>query len=389
MLDNFFPRHPAIAPTIPSTVLPAYNERSGRFARLRGERIAIYWPHGFGDWIHFGTIAPMLSPENVYAIFRLGDDYSALYSGAQPVGSFPSGVRSLADGSALGARHLGLNWKRLSGKRERIALPGELPSAFADFAPTALLYTDYPEPEGRYAFPFHTKARALARSLVEESRLSRFDLARPLPQSLQFTVSPELQRRFDDALARYISPRDRLLLVAVGGHTFPGKNWPSEDARAFVELLAMRDPRMRVILLDPLGDPDDGWHERCNIVSFRSVVADFNEPFAALFLALTARLHACIGVPSGPLHAISARADIPLVGLWFAHYPTWYDEPNPLALHLVGRRPIARGFHLRPASTSLPTTLAYRIETVDSERISPERVLDALARVGAISSAAP
>ncbi|MGC8484949.1 MAG: glycosyltransferase family 9 protein [Candidatus Baltobacteraceae bacterium] len=384
MLGNLFQRHPAIAPGLPSTVLPAYNERHDRFARLRGERMAIYWPHGFGDWVHFGHVAPMLSPENTYAIFRLGDDYSALFAGARPVAALPSGIRLVSDGSALGAAHLGLNWRRLSGNRERIALPGELPQAFAAFAPTALLYTDYPEPEGRLAFPFHTKARALARSLIEASRLSKFDLARPLPQSLQFAVAPALQRRFDDALARYITPQDRLLLVATSGHTEPAKAWPSEDARAFVDLVRARDPRLRVVVLDALGDPNDGWLERSNAISFRTVAAEIDEPFAQLFLALLARLHAFVGVPAGPLHAVSARGGIPLVGLWFAHYPTWYDEPNPLALHLVGARPIARGFHLRPASTSLPETLAHRIEVVGTESISPERVLDALVRIGAI-----
>ncbi len=384
MLANIFPRHPAIAPELPYTVLPAYNERRDRFARLRGERVAIYWPHGFGDWVHFGLVAPMLSPENAYAIFRLGDDYSALFFGEQPIAALPSGIRAVADGSALGALHLGLNWKRLSGKRERVALPGALPGAFADFAPTALLYSDYPEPEGRLAFPFHTKARALARCLVEEARLARFDLARPLPQALRFAVSPQLQRRFDDVLARYIAPQDRLLLVATSGHTEPAKAWPCEDARAFVELIATSAPRTRVLLLDALGDPNDGWIERWNVLSFRAIAAELDEPFAELFLALLARLHAFVGVPAGPLHAVAARGGIPLVGLWFAHYPTWYDEPNPLALHLVGARPIARGFHLRPASTTLPASLEHRIEAVGTERISPERVFEALARLGAI-----
>ncbi len=385
MLANLFPRHPAIAPGLPSVVLPAYNERIADFARLRGERIAIYWPHGFGDWVHFGHVAPLLAPENAYAIFRIGDDYSALFAGERPVAAFPSGIRAVGNGSALGALHLGLNWKRLSGKRERIALPGELPQAFADFAPTALLYTDYPEPaEGRLAFPFHTKARALARSLVGERRLAEFDLARPLPQSLSFAVPPDVQRRFDDALARYIEPQQRLLLVATSGHTAPEKAWPNEDARAFVELLGTRDARMRVILLDALGDPHDGWHERNNVLSFRTFAAEIDEPFATIFLALMARLHAVVGVPAGPMHAVSARGGVPLVGLWLAHYPTWYDEPNPLALHLVGEGPILRGYHRRPAATTLPASLDYRIEQVGTERISPELVLDALIRIGAV-----
>ncbi|NNM93175.1 MAG: hypothetical protein HKL92_07525 [Candidatus Eremiobacteraeota bacterium] len=247
MLANLFPRHPSIAPDLSRTTLRTFNERNGEFARLRGERIAIYWPHGFGDWVHFGAIAALLSPENAYAIFRIGDDFSALFTGADPVGAFPSGIRAVGDGADLGARHLGLNWRSLRGKQETIALLGTMSAAFARFAPTALLYTDYPEPEGRLAFPYHTKARALARLLVEEARLARFDLAQPLPQSANFVAPPELQRRVDDLLARYFDPCERVLLLATSGHTEPAKAWPAEDVRAFLDLVRARDPQMRVI----------------------------------------------------------------------------------------------------------------------------------------------
>ena len=36
-------------------VLPAVREDRGRFAALRDARVLIYWPHGFGDWVHFGA----------------------------------------------------------------------------------------------------------------------------------------------------------------------------------------------------------------------------------------------------------------------------------------------------------------------------------------------
>ncbi len=385
MLDRLFPRHPSIAPHLPRATLRAYDERNGAFARLRGERIAIYWPHGFGDWIHFGSIAPLLSPENAYAIFRIGDDFSALFTAARPVAALPSGIRAIGDGADLGARHLGLNWKRLRGERESVALPGALARAFAEFAPTALLYTDYPEPEGRLAYPYHTKARALAGALVSEERLARLNLARPLPQSLEFSVSPELQRRFDGALARYVAPDERIVLLATSGHTFPEKAWPAEDARRFVDLLRARDARVRVVAFDESGPSDPAWEDRARPLAFRAIAEGLDAPFADIFLALAARSHALVGVPTGPLHAVAARGGIPLVGLWFAHYPTWYDEPNPLALHLVGAGPIARGFHRRPASTTLPPSLEHRIEHLDTERIAPEAVLDALARLGAIS----
>ena len=56
-------------------------EDRGRFAALRDKRVLIYWPHGLGDWVHFGAVAPLLEPSNVYAITRFGDDYVALFEG--------------------------------------------------------------------------------------------------------------------------------------------------------------------------------------------------------------------------------------------------------------------------------------------------------------------
>ncbi len=387
MLANLFSRHPSIAPNLPRTTLRAFDERNGAFARLRGERVAIYWPHGFGDWVHFGAIAPLLSPENAYAIFRIGDDFSALFTGVRPVAALPSGIRAVGDGAELGARHLGMNWKRLRGRMETVALPGSLRDAFERFAPTALLYTDYPEPEGRLAYPFHTKARALARALVSEERLAGFDPARPLRQSLGFKASSDLQRRFDAVLARYVDPGDRVLLLATSGHTEPAKAWPAADATAFVKMARARDPRVRAIAFGESDGSATGPDRRGGTIAFRSLAAEMDAPFAEVLLALMARSHAFVGVPAGPLHAVAARGGIPLVGLWFAHYPTWYDEPNSLALHLVGKRPIARGFHLRPASTTLPPSLEHRIEHLGTEQIAPEVVLDALARLGAISGA--
>ena len=61
--------------------LPAVREDRGRFAALRGKRVLIYWPHGFGDWVTFGAIAPLLEPSNTYAITRFGDDYVSLMEG--------------------------------------------------------------------------------------------------------------------------------------------------------------------------------------------------------------------------------------------------------------------------------------------------------------------
>ncbi|MGA8662519.1 MAG: hypothetical protein WB644_09525, partial [Candidatus Cybelea sp.] len=155
-------------------------EDRGRFAALRERRILIYWPHGLGDWVHFGHVAPLLDDSNAYAITRFGDDYVSVLEGSPIVRALSSGVRAPADGVELGAAHLGITLRGCGDKDVRLRVPFPLSQEVSDFAPDALLWTDYPETEGRTAYPFHTKARNLARLLVRRERLATFDLSQPL-----------------------------------------------------------------------------------------------------------------------------------------------------------------------------------------------------------------
>ena len=152
--------------------LPVLREDRGRFAALRDTRVLIYWPHGLGDWVHFGGVLPLLEPSNTYAITRFGDDYVSLMEGSAPIEPLFSGVRSPQDGASRGARHLGLSLHRCDGRRVSVALPPPLDDAVMRFAPGVVLWTDYPETEGRTAYPFHTKARNLIRLLVRDERLA-------------------------------------------------------------------------------------------------------------------------------------------------------------------------------------------------------------------------
>ena len=42
------------------------------------------------------------------------------------------------------------------------------------------------------------------------------------------------------------------------------------------------------------------------------------------------------GVASGPLHTALSIGERPIVGIWLGHWPEYYDEPSPTAVHLVG-----------------------------------------------------
>jgi hypothetical protein len=350
----------------------AMREDRGRFAALRDARVLVYWPHGLGDWAHFGHILPLLEPSNRYAIARFGDDYSAIAEGTPEIAVLRSGVAAPSDGPEAGQRHLGLHLRKLNGGPAIATLPGPLDAEVGAFAPDTLLWTDYPETEGRTAYPFHTKARNLARLLVRPDRLASFDLSQPLRSAIDFTASPETQRRLDERLRAFAPPGSRICVVSRSGITAARKNWgDGSDVREFVRMLIGHDARWRVISMD-----EDA--EGAEIVGFRRLFGTMTDPFALTYKALMARTDAFAGVPAGPLHLTLARGAIPTVGVWLAHHPDWYDEPNAAALHLIGKAVRDRGFDRRPATTTKPPTLRHRLAYLESSDIAAQDVFEAL-----------
>jgi hypothetical protein len=354
--------------------LPAVREDRGRFAALEHERVLIYWPHGFGDWVHFGSVVPLLEPSNAYAITRIGDDYVSLMDGSEGVVPIFSGVRAPGDGANLGSRHLGLELRRCNGRDVRIELPAPLGEAVEAFAPTIVLWTDYPETEGRTPYPFHTKARNIARMLVRKKRLASFDLAQPLKSAIDFGADGDVTRKVDERLARFAAPASRLGVISRRGVTAVRKNWgDGAEARAFVAAMrGTEDWRFLSMDEENLGD---------GVAGFRALFGDLDEPFGRLLKAVARRMDLFVGIPSGPLHFILARGGVPAVGLWLSHHPDWYDEPNPNAVHLLGRYVRDRGFDRRPASTTKPPSLQHRIEYLDTLAIGADEVVESARKV--------
>jgi hypothetical protein len=356
-------------------VLPAIREDRGRFAALRNARVLIYWPHGLGDWVHFGGVVPLLEWSNAYAMTRFGDDYVSVMEGCARVEPLFSGLRLPSDGASRGARHLGMRLSQCDGRKRGILLPPMLDGAVTRFAPDIVLWTDYPETEGRTAFPFHTKARNLIRLLVPLEKLANIDLAVPLRNIIDFCAPSDTQRRFDERLAQFAKPEGRLAVIARSGVTAARKNWgQGSEARAFVAAMRRESPGWRFISMD---DEDLGE----GVAGFRALFGDLDEPFARLFKALAKRIDLFVGIPSGPLHLTLSRGGIPTIGIWTAHHPDWYDEPNPDAIHLVGRYVRDRAFERRPATTTKPAALQHRLIYLDDYTIGSEAVVEAARRL--------
>ncbi|MBV8198055.1 MAG: hypothetical protein JO263_07965 [Candidatus Eremiobacteraeota bacterium] len=349
--------------------LPALREDRGRFARLADAGVLIYWPHGFGDWVHFGAVAALLEPSNRYAITRFGDDYVSVMENCRVVTPLFGGVRRPSDGEELGSPHFGLRLKDCNGKRRRIAVPEPLRDSVARFAPDALLWTDYPETEGRTAFPFHTKARNLVRLLVAPDRLNAAKLYEPLQSAIDFSPPAGVQKIVDERLARFAPPGTRLCVISRTGVTAARKNWgDGSEATEFAALLRARTQRWRVLSMDD-GTAGDA--------TFRDLFHSIDQPFARVFKALAARIELFVGIPAGPLHFVLARGGIPTVGLWLAHHPDWYDEPNPAAIHLIGSYVRERGFDRRPATLTKPPAHAHRVRLVAGQTIEARDVMAA------------
>jgi hypothetical protein len=353
----------------------AMREDRGRFAALRGARVLIYWPHGLGDWVHFGALAPLLEPSNSYAITRFGDDYVSLLEGSFPVRALFSGVQAPGDGAELGARHLGMVLKKCDGRSVDLTLPAPLGDEIARFAPDAALWTDYPETEGLTAYPFHTKARNLARLLIRAERLASLDLSRPLGNAIDFTAPASAARLVDERLARFAPPGTRIGVISRTGVTASRKNWgDGTEARAFVAAMRKDSPHWRFISMDheDLGE---------GVAGFRALFGDLDEPFARVYKAIAKRIDLFVGIPAGPLHFTLARGGVPTIGLWLAHHPDWYDEPNPDAIHLIGRYVRDRGFDRRPATATKPPALQHRLRYLDTSSIDADAVIETVKRL--------
>ncbi len=357
-------------------LLPVYDERGGAFAQLRDRRVLIYWPHGLGDFVHLSTIVPLLEPSNSYFITRFGDDYVHLYDRGEIVTPIYSGLARPELGRTLGRAHFGIDYRKIRNRSMSFTIPEPLRSRVKALDIDTLLYTDYPECEGNTAFPFQTKARALARDLVAPERLATLPLDRPLRSSLELAAPAQNAARVRERLRRYVEPAQRLVLVASGCHTFPTKTWPDNDVEAFARLIRQRDPNARVVAVDERTSACIGSDR--SFSTTEDMFADLGIPFAHVLLTLLREADAFVGVASGPLHTALAMGGRPIVGIWLAHHPDWYDELGDESIHILGPIPCKKMMDRRKATTTRPPELRARVIRLPDRSPNARDVHDAL-----------
>ena len=127
----------------------------------------------------------------------------------------------------------------------RLVLSPPLAQAVARFDPDVVLWTDYPETEGMTAYPFHTKARNLARLLVRPERLASLDLSRPLRNTIDFSAPREVQAAGRCALRQHVPAAASLCVISRTGVTASRKNWGDGwEARDFVAAMRREEAQL-------------------------------------------------------------------------------------------------------------------------------------------------
>jgi len=363
--------------------LPVYSDDGRAFGSVTNRRVLIYWPHGFGDFVHLSYVVPLLEPSNTYYLTRFGDDFVHLYDAGERVRPLFSGSRAPGNGSERGARaHFGLDLDHPPDGVCDLDVPEPLRSRIAEAQIEAMLVCRYPEMTGRTAYPFHTKARYLASRVVAPQRLSGVDLAQPLRSSLGFVAPTDAIARVEARLRQLCDAGTHLYLLSAGGHTQIDKVWPEREIVDFARDVRRRDRRARVLAVDERTSAATG-RERDLAPTTTDLFADLDLPFAHVLVTLVRAAHAYVGVAAGPLHGAIAIGGRPTVGIWLSHWPEYYDEPSTEAIHLVGPAVYRRKLDQRIGARSKADAgvLPYHIEAFRDRPPASADALDALEKI--------
>ncbi len=379
--------------------LRAYTHERGGFELLRNAKVLLYFPHGFGDWVQFSPLLPLLEPSNRYWMTRYGDDNVALIDGcgyAEPVYLGLNGTQN-GDGALFDNCHFGLDYASLDGSEREVRLPDSLAEFCEREGIDTLLWTSFPEIGGNVPYPYQSKMRNVLRYLTPVERRDAAVLAAPLVSPLCFETDPSVRRWVESRLKNLLGLRGRkLCLIARNGYTSIGKNWghrfredlpankrrEGDECRDFMRLMRLKDDRWTFLVTeDRLFEGDDSVRSRdLHAYSYAEIFGTLDQPmipFGLVMKVLASVADLCVGVPVGPYHLCVAKRDLPTIGIWLEHVPSWFDEPNDASIHVVSRNVRDLALDRKPGSFFARSGLRYRSMYVETRFIAGEHVVAA------------
>ena len=189
--------------------LEVFQRDEDRFGEVRGRRVLIYWPHGFGDFVF---LLPLLEPSNRYYVTRWGDANTALFDGCAGATPMYLGMNSThcGDGVDFGNAQFGLRDAARRAADGR-TMPLALHAACVRERIDAVVDPPFFETYGRSEFPLHSKARHMLRHLVSAERIAGLALDQPLRSGLHFAAPASVRTRMEARLRSAVGWRGREL----------------------------------------------------------------------------------------------------------------------------------------------------------------------------------
>lgn len=356
--------------------------------------VVVYYPNGLGDFVHLSYLIPFLPPETRYYLLHPWDAFTALFEDGDGFRPLYSGTDYQTQWGLQGvcSREGGVQYVYLPAAVRKLADRGEV-EAFTYCAPDEI--------RGYHGWPFNTKARYMTnRFLSPETRHRlaeqpewRRPLRAVLPWGKENYVTRYVTARLESVLG--VGER-RLLLLSRAGHSFPQKNWghlwreehPSrregEEARDFVRLWQSSNPGWVILSMEGSLFPDGSEHSlhdpdlRC--YSYARVFAEgraFALPVAQVTRRLVELASLSVGVSTGPYHLSVAREGLATVGIWPMMHPSWYDDPTPTGVHVLGRFLHESNCYDRPGTFDRNSEVEYDCLHSPSRTISGELAVEA------------
>jgi hypothetical protein len=239
--------------------------------------------------------------------------------------------------------------------------------------------------------------RNVLRYLTQPERRDAAVLAAPLVTPLCFETDPSVRRWVESRLKNLLGLRGRkLCVIARNGYTSIGKNWghrfredlpaskrrEGAECRDFMALMRRKDHRWTFLVTeDRLFEGDDSVRSRdLHAYSYAEIFGTLDQPmipFGLVMKVLASLADLCVGVPVGPYHLCVAKRDLPTVGIWLEHVPSWFDEPNDRSIHVVSRNVRDLALDRKPGSFFSRSGLRYRSMYVETRFIAGEHVVAA------------
>ena len=372
-----------------------------RFKSLRNTNVLIYWPHGVGDFVFLGYILPFLEPTNRYWVTRFSDDMLSVMEGCESIIPVYTGLITVRNGRFNGRQHFGLKYDELHGGEENLKLPLSFHKMLLENRIDTFFWTNFLETYGHSDYPFHSKARNLIRNMIPDTVSCPTRLGSPLPNCISLKVDPWLQRWVESRLATFAGfGRRKLCLVGRNGRTNLDKNWghkwredmpdgkqiEGEECRDFMRLMLRKDPNWMFLSMEDRRFEGEHTLKSKDLHSFTYAElfgcgAGPRLPFGLVMKALINIADLAVGVPAGMLFLCLLRHDLPTIGVWIAHHPSWYHEPGQSAIHVISRNISDRNLDQRPGSFEDREGLHFNLLKVDSRIVSGEQVLNAVEKL--------